>query len=101
MQSLLDLLATFQKWNPAIAENTTTIRKLIMKGVKFNWLKDVHEKELETILISIRNLLLLSPFDPDLKSHVYTNTSTVGFSHCLLQLKKEGKFNVVASSPMR
>ena len=67
-----------------------------MKGVKFNWIQDVHKKVLEAIYVSIRNLLPLSPFNLDLKSHVYTDAFTVGFRYCLLQLRPDSKLNFVS-----
>ena len=97
LRSLMGLLATFHKWNGSIAKETVHMRKLLMKGVKFDWDPAVHGMELEVIKRQMKELLPLSPFDPDLPSHVFTDASLLGFGYCLLQLRKDQGWNIICS----
>ena len=47
-QSLLGLLATFHKWQPDIAKDTTHMRQLLMKGVNFNGMTILTARNLRT-----------------------------------------------------
>ena len=66
-----------------------------MKGLKFQWLDDVHKKELEAILVSIWNLLPLLPFNPDLESHIFIDALTFQFGYCFLLPCKDRQFSVI------
>ena len=75
VRSLLWLLVIFKKWVPGIARDTTILQQLVMKGVKFAWDEHIHGKEMEVIGGKMKNLLPLSPFNPALASHVFTDVS--------------------------
>ena len=89
LRSLMGLLATFHKWNGSIAKETVNMRKLLMKGVRFDWDPAIHGVELEAIKCQMKELLPLSPFDPSLLSHIFTDASLFGFGYCLLQLRED------------
>jgi len=97
LRSLMGLLATFHKWNGSIAKETVNMRKLLMKGVRFDWNPAVHGVELEAIKCQMKELLPLSPFDPSLPSHIFTDASLLGFGYCLLQLRDDQGWNVICS----
>ena len=85
--------AMFHKWVSGIVRETTNLRKLVQKGMRFSWDEAVHGKEVNFIRGQTKNLLPLSPFDP--KCHVFTDASLLGFGYCLLQHPQDGGWNII------
>ena len=77
VQSLLQLISTFNKWVPELSVKDKLIRDLGKKKVIFQWTED-HQKCSEDVKQAISDNIPLEPFDPVANSLFSMNTSKNG-----------------------
>ena len=73
-------------WIPDLAEMTGNLRKLLKRNTAFTWIPEVHGRDFDLIKQAISDKTLLSAFDKNLETHLYTDGSTInGCGWCLMQ----------------
>jgi hypothetical protein len=83
-RSFLGLAQQLAWFIPDLAHITNPLRKLLCKGVAFQWLED-HQAAFEKAKEVLTSKLLVKHFDPDLKTDLVTDASRSGLGFALIQ----------------
>ena len=96
LKSFLGSVQVLTSWIPDLAEMTGNLRQLVRKGVAYNWIPEVHGRDFQLIKDAISDKTLLSAFDKNLETYLYTDGSTkngVGWS--LMQKTEAGQWRLI------
>jgi hypothetical protein len=83
-RSFLRLAQQLAWFIPDLAHITNPLRKLLCKGVAFQWLED-HQTAFEKAKEVLTSKLLVKHFDLDLKTDLVTDASRLGLGFALIQ----------------
>ena len=96
LKSFLGAVQVLSAWIPDLAELTGNLRKLIKKNVAYTWIHEVHGRDFEKIKNAISDKTLLSAFDKNLETFLYTDGSTInGCGWCLMQKANDDKWSLI------
>ena len=96
VQSLIEIVKTFDRWNLGLSAKCVKIRELHRKKNKFNWTED-HDVKFAALKQEILGSWDVIPFDLSKRIKIYTNAAkTGGIRYALCQPNKYGDNILVA-----
>lgn len=95
VRQFLGLAGYFRRYIPGYAIKTACIAALTRKGVSFHW-GDEQEKARQEIIAQLTNEPILAIFDPELRTELHTDASSIGYGGILIQIDKNGSKRVIA-----